>query len=1206
MTKQVSTTENNPSDFARYLSAARVVIVAIDDKGLISYINPYGLDILGYSEEELMGKNWFETCLPKADIEDGLKGYHQLMAGTIAPAEYYESRVITKSGEERAIEWRNAILRDSNGRITGSLSSGSDIPPLKKSQARLGQVRDISKYKRSEKILAQSESRFRDISMSMADWIWEMDHLGRYTFTAGNLKQVLGYDDEEVLGKTPFDFMPADRVRDVRDAFARIMDKKAPIVDLKNWNLRKDGTRVCLLTNGVPVLDASGNLLGYRGVDKDITRTLEIEDKLKKALETTEKIIENIPIGMMIVDDKKVIRRVNKAALAMTGFGEKSDLVGHICHDSICPAQRGKCPITDLRQKVDQSEKEVIRRDGEKIPVYKTALSIELEDEKVIIEAFMDISRLKAAEAALHESEDSRHTVMETIVDPLVVYDVNGRVTYLNPGFTRVFGWTLAELKGQKIDFVPPEDRPDTIEAVKRVLNGEKVSGFETRRYTKDHTIIDVRIGAGLLLSAKGRPMGMVTNFQDITREKKSRHELNMINRELEKAIATANQMALQAEIANMAKSEFLANMSHEIRTPLNGVIGMTGLLLDTGLTREQRHYAGNIQSCGESLLSIISDVLDFSKIEAGMLEIETIDFDLRVLLDDVGTMMSHRVQEKDLEFICAAAPEVPALLQGDPARLRQILVNLVGNAVKFTQKGEISVLAHLEKETETQVELLFSVKDTGIGISPEKHLMLFDSFTQADSSTTREFGGTGLGLSISKKLCEMMGGKIGVKSQEGDGAEFWFTVCFKKQDEAFSGLKRRTLADLKGTHILIVDDNKTNREILQGQLASWGCRVSEAAGGPEALHLLHGALADGDPFKIAILDMQMPVMDGLSLGKIIKSDDKTKSLQLIMMTSMGQAGDAKRFEAVGFSAYLIKPVGFSELYSCLSAILAGPFNTGKKQSIVTRHTVPSLYRKNTRILIAEDNEVNRQVAIGILKKLDLTNVDTAVNGVKAVEAFKAGRYDLVLMDVQMPEMDGLSATRAIREFEETDQRRRTPVIAMTAHAMKKDKDRCLLAGMDDYISKPVTADVMVTAFERWLPETGDIVSKGQPDVEEKNGEKPEHCDLPVFCMDELSDRLMGDPDLVKTVIDSFLADMPRQISRLEELIQQQAVEEAGNQGHQIKGAAGNLSAMALSDIGARIEEAGKKGDLDRIQSILPMLDRAFSILKKELEHLFI
>jgi two-component system sensor histidine kinase/response regulator len=1176
--------QESEQKYKEILNTIEDCYLEVDMKGNFRFFNPAFCRLIGCPDDELIGKN-FSEFVDKKNAEK-VAGYFGRVFESSRPVTGATWAFKRKNGTVRHCEASISLIQ-AKGRTLGFCGFGRDITPRKKAEQELHHAKEV---------LAVSENRFRDISLSMADWIWETDRDGRYVFSAGNAEKILGFSNKELLGKTPFDFMPPVEADKIQATFREIIRKKAPIIDLKNWNIKKDGTRVCLLTNGVPIIDENGDLTGYRGVDKDITKDLELEDRLKQSLETMEKIIDNIPIGMVIVDKNKIIQRINNAGIKMTGHQSKEDLVGLTCHDNICPAQRCKCPITDLGQTVDRSEKVVIRNDGKKIPVYKTALPLILNNEEIIIEAFMDITPLKEAEKALLESRQHLKTIMDTIADPVVVYDPNGLTRYLNPAFTRVFGWPADELLNNRIDFVPDGEKKRTEEAVKKVLSGDNISGFETYRKTKSGRVKAVRIGAALMMDTHGKPDGMVVNFQDVTQEKKAREELNQLNAELEKAIEEANHMARAAEIANMAKSQFLANMSHEIRTPLNGVIGMTGLLMDTALTTEQLHFANTIRNSGESLLAVINDILDFSKIEAGKMDIEIIDFDLRVLLDDLGSMMSLRTQEKELEFICAAQPDVPALLQGDPGRLRQILINLAGNAVKFTEKGEISIRVFLNTETDHEVELKFSVKDTGIGIPADKHEMLFDSFTQADASTTRKFGGTGLGLAICKNLCGMMGGTIGLNSTPGEGSEFWFTARFKKQEVTTADPQLHSSAILEGLNILIVDDNTTNREILQGQLKSWGCRVTQAEDGPKALEQLYRTKAK-DPFRIIILDMQMPGMDGLSLGRMIQADNTLEPVHLVMMTSIGLAGDAKRFKEAGFSAYLIKPVGHADLLSCLSAVMTNKQGSYPPSQIVTRHTVRELHRKNTRILLAEDNLTNQQVAIGILKKFGYVAVTIADTGVQAVEQMKTNSFDLVLMDIQMPEMDGIQATQKIRKLKpQSDGKKRTPIIAMTAHAMKKDRDRCLAAGMDDFLSKPVNAGELEKLLEKYL-------AKKHPTPVEKTIPKPvSRPDEAVFVKPDLMERLLDDSDLFDTVIRGFLEDMPKQIKQLNIFVADVNYSGAGAQAHTIKGAAANISAPRLSRLASEAEQAARENNTDLLVRIIPDIQTAFEHLKEELE----
>ncbi|MEI6702313.1 MAG: response regulator, partial [Deltaproteobacteria bacterium] len=434
-------------------------------------------------------------------------------------------------------------------------------------------------------------------------------------------------------------------------------------------------------------------------------------------------------------------------------------------------------------------------------------------------------------------------------------------------------------------------------------------------------------------------------------------------------------------------------------------------------------------------------------------------------MLDDFATMLSQRAFEKGLEFICAADPNVPSCLRGDPGRLRQVLTNLTGNSVKFTAKGEIAVRAGLVSETENEALIRFSIKDTGIGIPPNKQSILFSKFTQADPSTTRQYGGTGLGLAISKQLAEMMGGEVGIVSEEGKGSEFWFTARFNKQ----TGRDQPTIipVGIRGARILVVDDNATSREMLMAQLIAWGVRTKEAKNGSLALSALYQAIDAREPFQIAIVDMQMPGMDGATLARIIKSDENLKDTRLVLCASLDQRGDARRMQEIGFAAYLVKPVQHREFIDCIAAVLAGTATIQPTQPILTRHMVREIRRGMVRILLAEDNITNQQVAMGILKNLGL-RVDPAANGAEAVKALETIPYDLVLMDMMMPEMDGLEATLHIRSPASAVLNHRIPIIAMTANAMQGDREKCLEAGMNDYVSKPISPHALAEALDKW------------------------------------------------------------------------------------------------------------------------------------------
>jgi len=553
--------------------------------------------------------------------------------------------------------------------------------------------------------------------------------------------------------------------------------------------------------------------------------------------------------------------------------------------------------------------------------------------------------------------------------------------------------------------------------------------------------------------------IGTVAVYTDITELKKA--EVEMV-----RAARAAGEARTAAEEASRAKSAFLATMSHEIRTPMNGVIGMTGLLMDTELTAEQREYAETVRRSGEALLTIINDILDFSKIEAGKIDFEDTDFELRVTVEDVLELLAERADAKGLELVYLPHANLPAWVGGDPGRLRQVLTNLVGNAVKFTEAGEVVVHGSLVEETDHDAVIRFAVTDTGIGIAPEARGRLFQSFSQADTSTTRRYGGTGLGLAISKRLVEIMGGSVGVESTPGAGSTFWFTVRLPKRPLPPTAV-RADLSELRRLRVLGVDDNATNRTLLAAQIGAWGMHVECVARGSRALESLRAAQRDGRPYDLAILDHQMPEMDGITLGRAIKADPALASLPLVLLTSVSYRGSASDAERAGFSAFLVKPIRQSHLYDCIATVV-GMGTEPSPSRLITRHALREAEGQlRARVLVAEDNVVNQRVALRMLEKFGC-RVDVVTSGLEAVEASGRIAYHCIFMDCQMPEMDGYEAATAIRR-REVQTGAHVPIVAMTANAMEGDRDRCLAAGMDDYVAKPVQPRELRETLERWV-----------------------------------------------------------------------------------------------------------------------------------------
>ncbi len=810
--------------------------------------------------------------------------------------------------------------------------------------------------------------------------------------------------------------------------------------------------------------------------------------------------------------------------------------------------------------------------------------------------------RVKADEA-LRKSEDRLRAITQSARDAILMMDGDGRVSFWNPAAERILGYTADEAVGRNLhDLIAPgrfhEAHLAAYPRFQRSGEGAAVGQtLELAALRKDGSEIAVALSlSAVLVDGSWHAVGIL---RDITAQKKAEEDLRRAleekdeaNERLEATSALANHMAREADSANLAKSQFLANMSHEIRTPMNGVLGMTDLLLDSDLTDEQRRFASVVRSSAESLLGVINDILDFSKIEAGKLELEELDFDLRRMLEDVAEMLAPRAQEKGLELAYRIDPEMPTLLTGDPGRLRQVLVNLVGNAIKFTPKGEVAVEIRPTAETDRTLEARFEVRDTGIGIPDGKVALLFEAFQQVDASTTRRFGGSGLGLAICKHLARLMGGEIGVTSVDRRGSTFWFTALLRKQETP--RVEEVEQADVRGVRVLAVDDSATNRLVLSEQLSSWGMRYDDAESAVQALGMLRAAVACGDPYRIVITDMQMPVTDGEALGRAVKADPALRDALLVMMTSLGLRGDARRLEEIGFSAYLTKPVKQSQLHDCLATVLGRSLKANRVQPapLATRHTLGEARRRSFRVLVAEDNATNQEVALRLLDKLGV-RADAVANGQEAVRALETVPYDLVFMDVQMPVMDGFEATRAIRSGSTRVSDPRVPVVAMTAHAMKGDRERCLSAGMDDYVPKPIEPAALAAVLDRWLPKDDDVPLPLAPAATARVPPKG----LPVFDRAGFESRLMGDAELVAEISREFLEDIPRRLAALGELVREGRADETAKGAHAIRGACANVGALAMSALAAELEAAGNAGRIEEAAALLQGLEEQFSLL---------
>jgi PAS domain S-box-containing protein len=775
-------------------------------------------------------------------------------------------------------------------------------------------------------------------------------------------------------------------------------------------------------------------------------------------------------------------------------------------------------------------------------------------------------------EARVAERTAYLNALVENTPLGILVLDPELKVQLCNTAFEELFQYERKEIAGKPLRTLFADE--DVLEAwgSSHSPMDRKPIHLVTRRQRKDRSFVDVELHT-VIMMVNGKAIGSLGIYQDISVRKRAEHE--------------AQRAKEAAEAANRAKSEFLANMSHEIRTPMNGIMGMTELVLDTELDPEQREYLNLAKLSADSLLTLINDVLDYSKIEAGKLEVDAIDFNLGDSLGDTMKTLSLRAHQKGLELAFEIGPEVPDAVIGDPGRLRQIVVNLVGNAIKFTEQGEVVLRVETESRTDDQIWLHVVVADTGIGIPAEKQSAIFEAFNQADGSMTRKYGGTGLGLTISSRLVELMGGRIWVESELGKGSRFHFTVCFALQKTPARIIVPRDPATLRDMRVLVVDDNATNRHILIKMLDGWHMNPTAVDSGAKAIVTLRESKGLRRSFPLILLDAQMPEMDGFALAESIKRNPDWSGATIMMLSSAGERGDAARCREIGVSAYLTKPIRQTELLDAVLTALGTRPPQIRPSPLVTRHSLRE-NRPQLRILLVEDNSVNQLLALRLLEKYGHA-VTIATNGKKALDALKTGTFDLVLMDIQMPEMNGWEATRAIREDEQATGEH-IPIVAMTAHAMTGDKERCIAAGMDDYLSKPIL-----------IPELQAVLDDAGIRKAAAKGTAGPSKDLRIDFAAAL-DRMGGDRDLFVELAHMFKAECPKTIANIQRAIDAQDAKSLERHAHNLKGSSANLGASAVLLAAGALEDCARSGDLKPAGDLFKAVERELAYFLSELD----
>jgi PAS domain S-box-containing protein len=1074
---------------------------------------------------------------------------------------------------------------------------------LKASEAELTKHRDhleelvearTAELMKAQDQLREAEERSRLILESAGEGIIGVDQEGKITFVNPATCQMLGYSPDQLIGQnlhslihhSHADGSPYPRENcPMYQSFS--LGTASHVDDEVLW--RKGGTSFPAAYSSTPVRK-DGAVVGAVVTFRDITERKKAEEKIRNSEQRLGQIIDFLPDATMVIDNDGKVVAWNKAMQRLTGIEARS-MVGKGDHEYALPFYGAKRPILiDLVRDWDgECERKYlsVRKEGENLisesfhpslgegGAYLSGTAGLLYDTSGTvtgaIESIRDVSVTKRAEMELRKL----YRAIEQSPTTVVITDPSGTIEYVNPKFTEVTGYSAEEALGQnpkvlKSDVHPPEYYKELWETIS---TGKPWYG-ELCNKKKNGDLFWESASISPVRNANGEITHFVAVKEDITERKKMEEELILAKK--------------AADEANKAKGDFLANMSHEIRTPMNAVIGMAHLTLQTRLTPKQEDYLKKIQRSAHSLLGIINDILDFSKIEAGKMHMESVDFSLDEVLDNVSTVVGVKAHEKNLEFLMDTAQDVPLALVGDPLRLGQVLINLCNNAVKFTDQGEIMVSTRVEEKGEQETTLRFSVRDTGVGLTEEQKGRLFQAFSQADTSTTRKYGGTGLGLTISKRLVEMMEGEIWFESEPGKGSEFIFTATFGLARK----IARRRLepsVDLRGMRVLVVDDNASSREILQTLLESMSFEVSVAASAEEGIAELEKE-ASGRPYRLVVMDWMMPGMDGIKASEAIKRHPGIpEKPKVIIATAYGREEVMQRSEKAGVDGFLLKPVGQSVLFDAIMIAFGKEVPDPDRGAEAKGGAEEDLAKiRGARVLLAEDNEINQQVAQEILERGGLA-VHIAGNGKEALERVRCEAYDAVLMDIQMPVMGGFEATREIRKEERF---RDLPIIAMTAHAMAGDREKSLEAGMNDHVTKPIDPDQLFSTLVRWIKPGERQAGQGTcPASEEEKGADDLPLHLPGISMASGLERVGGNVKLYTKLLGKFRRGQENACAEIRAAIESGDRETAVRLAHTVKGVSGNLGADALYLASAELEKVLKEGADENFEQAMVEFD---------------
>jgi len=1181
-------------------NSANFSSIATDAKGVIQIFNVGAERMLGYAAADVMNK------ITPADISDPQEVIARAAAlsvelnTTIKPGfealvfkasrgieDIYELTYIRKDGSRFPAVVSVTALRDAENAIIGYLLIGTDNTARKQAEEALLKAGALQSA-------IFNSANFSSIATD-AKGVIQIFNVGA--------ERMLGYAAADVMNK----ITPAD-ISDPHELIARaealsieldttitpgfdalVFKASRGIEDIYELTyIRKDGSRFPAVVSVTALRDAEDAIIGYLLIGTDNTARKQAEEALLKAGALQSAIFNSANFSSIATDAKGVIQIFNVGAERMLGY-MAADVMNKITPADISDPQeviaRAKALSVELGTPItpgfealvfkasrgieDIYELTYIRKDGSRFPAVVSVTALRDEQDAIIGYLLIGTDNTarkqiegeqKQLSQRLRDHQFYTRSLFESNIDALMTTDLSGIITDVNKQMELLTDCTRDELIGApfKSYFTDPERAEASI---KLVLAEKKVTNYELTARARDGKETVVSFNATTFYDRDRRLQGVFASARDVTERNRLDQALQEKNIELESAKAAADK-------ASLAKSDFLSNMSHEIRTPMNAIIGMSHLALKTEMTPRQRDYIKKIQGSSQHLLSIINDILDFSKIEAGKLTVEQTEFELEKVLGNVANLIAEKTSAKGLELVFDIDKKVPLKLIGDPLRLGQILINYSNNAVKFTEQGEIDIAIRVKEQTDKEVVLYCSVRDTGIGLTAEQMGRLFQSFSQGDSSTTREFGGTGLGLVISKKLAELMGGEVGVDSESGKGSTFWFTARLGKG----VGLERRLAlsADLQGKRVLVVDDNASARLVLGDLLGGMSLKVDRAESGKDAIGAVDRAEAEGMPYEIVFLDWHMPGMNGNETARRLRELPLTHSPHIMMVTAYGHEEVIKGAEESGIEDVLVKPVNASTLFDSVVRILGGVVDGARAAADVPTDTFERLATiKGARVLLVDDNDLNQEVATELLTDAGFV-VDLAENGRIAVDKVRAGAYDIVLMDMQMPVMDGVTATREIRKdalFKDL------PVVAMTANAMQGDRDRCMVAGMNDHVAKPIEPEDLWKVLLKWVKPRASSPAATEP--------KPlatDDAELPsgIEGLDIANGlrRVLGKKPLYISMLRKFVAGQKPAIANILTALDSNSWDTAERFSHTLKGVCGNIGASTLQPLAEKLETA--------------------------------